>query len=317
MNIATALNRKYLPYTIVMLTSLCENNTVHIDAFLLNTELTSSDLSQFREALAVYDIVCHDIKVDSSRFDGRCPHNEKWTLEAYYRLMLPDLLPKAVDRILYLDVDLIVNQSLEDMYAMDLGGMDIWACENCNGTTVPEIMPTKQQEMFTPFMAEGYRYFNSGVMLINLSQLRMRDIMDDYQDAMEVWEYAMDCPDQDILNYVHRDTVGYLPWKKYDLFAKQAHQVGISLDEVQRDTAIIHYAGSKPWNTTNLHFDLEQIWWDYAKRTPCYRMLLESFQHSVMMNQTIEAQIRELADANHRLVEISHSLAARLQGGLQ
>ena len=39
MNIATALNRKYLEYTVVMLCSLCENNNEHIDAYLLHSEL--------------------------------------------------------------------------------------------------------------------------------------------------------------------------------------------------------------------------------------------------------------------------------------
>lgn len=39
MNIATALNKKYLLYTGVMLTSLCENNPTHIDVYLLHSEL--------------------------------------------------------------------------------------------------------------------------------------------------------------------------------------------------------------------------------------------------------------------------------------
>ena len=44
MNIATALNRKYLEYTVVMLCSLCENNNEHIDAYLLHSELTPQDI---------------------------------------------------------------------------------------------------------------------------------------------------------------------------------------------------------------------------------------------------------------------------------
>lgn len=44
MNIATALNRKYLEYTVVMLCSLCENNNEHIDAYLLHSELTTQDI---------------------------------------------------------------------------------------------------------------------------------------------------------------------------------------------------------------------------------------------------------------------------------
>ena len=44
MNIATALNRRYVNYTIVMLTSLCINNPEHIDAYLMHNELIDDDI---------------------------------------------------------------------------------------------------------------------------------------------------------------------------------------------------------------------------------------------------------------------------------
>lgn len=313
MNIATALNKKYLLYTIVMLTSLCENNPVHIDAYILNTELDDTDFDRMRKALSEYDIRCIDAKVDAAWFDARCPHTEEWSMEAYYRLMLPELLPAEVERLLYLDVDVIVHQNLSEMYGRDLEGMDLWACENCNGTTTPELMMAKQSEMFAPFMEQGFRYFNSGVLLINLRQLREKDIMTTYLQAMAEWDYAMDCPDQDILNWVHRDSVGYLPWRKYDLFARHAHQLGITYEDVRRDTAIVHFYGAKPWNAGKLHFDIEKLWWDYAGKTPYYQELLEEFLQCVLTDPSVERQIREMADANNRLTEISRTLAEKVK----
>ncbi len=313
MNIATALNKKYVLYTIVMLTSLCENNPGHIDAYLLNNELGDDDFRKMRESLSRYDVTCIDTKVDKDWFDSRCPHTEEWSMETYYRLLLPDLLPAEVDRLLYLDVDLIINQSLDELYGMDMEGKDLWAADNTNGTTTPELMMPRQREMFAPFMSEGFRYFNAGVLLMDMKQIREKYGTETYVRAMAEWEYAMDCPDQDILNWVHRDSVGYIPWRRYDLFSKHAHQIGITYDDVKKDTAIVHFAGSKPWNTTNLHYDIEQLWWDYARLTPCYRELLEALQQSVMADTSVEKQIREMADANKRLTEISRTLAERVK----
>ena len=313
MNIATALNKQYLLYTIVMLTSLCENNPVHIDAYILNTELDAGDFRKLDDSLEKYDIRCVDTKIDASWFDARCPHTEEWSMETYYRLLLPDLLPADVERLLYLDVDLIIHQSLAELYDRDLEGMDLWAAENANGTTTPGTMMAKQRAMFAPLMAQGYRYFNAGVLLLNMKQIRERYGSEAYANAMAEWDYAMDCPDQDILNWVHRDAVGYLPWDKWDLFSKHAHQLGITYEDVKAQAAIIHFAGSKPWNTTNLHYGIEQLWWDYAKLTPFYTELLEAFQRSVMADTYVEGQIRDLVDANQRMVEISRTLADRVK----
>ena len=55
MNVATALNRKYLLYTGVMLTSLCENNPCHIDIYILHSELTDTDIQRLTECVDKYD----------------------------------------------------------------------------------------------------------------------------------------------------------------------------------------------------------------------------------------------------------------------
>ena len=59
MNVATALNRKYLLYTGVMLTSLCENNPCHIDVYILHSELTDKDIQRLKDCLDKYDVTIY------------------------------------------------------------------------------------------------------------------------------------------------------------------------------------------------------------------------------------------------------------------
>ncbi len=299
MNIATALNRKYLEYTCVMLTSLCENQKEHVDAYLLHSDLTDADFEIMRQSLRCYGIDLIPLKVEREKFGNRLPHNDMWTLETYFRLMLLDMLPAEVDRLLYLDVDLIINKSLDDLYHTDFENAVICAAMDSNGIRVSEeTFSPKQCEMFRTAFAHGHRYFNAGVMLMNISELRKEYDFDVYMDLIREWNYEMTAPDQDILNYAHWGKVKYIRWEVYDLFARIAHNHEVSVSEVQESTAIIHYAGSKPWSGDNVHYPIEQIWWDYAKLTPFYHKLLEDFQVSQMTDRTVENYIYELQDRN-------------------
>jgi len=111
MNIAISSNEKYLKYAMVMMSSLCVNNPVHIDLFLLNASISEEKIKEFRQALSMYDLTIHNI----NSFDGEdfalCPTNENWTVEMYFRLKLPWLEEVRVERILYLDVDVIVTST--------------------------------------------------------------------------------------------------------------------------------------------------------------------------------------------------------------
>lgn len=301
MNIATALNKKYLLYTGVMLISLCENNKEHINAYLLNSELDDGDIARLENALANYDIEIISLKIDKEQFDARLPRNSQWSLETYYRLMLLDILPKDMERLLYLDVDLIVNKSLAELYNVDFEGDEIIAAEDICGMRTEESFGPKQKEMFAPMFEQGYRYFNAGVMLFNLDKMRKKHSFATYMAAVEEWNYQMEAPDQDILNYVHWNRVGYVDFATYDLFARIAHNQGYTYERVKSDVAIVHYAGYKPWDVENCHFPIEQLWWDYAKLAPFYYELLEELQCKLMMDGTLEQTIKNLMNENGEL----------------
>ena len=169
MNIATALNRKYVNYTIVMLTSLCINNPVHIDAYLLHCELTSGDIKKIKDSLDEYDISIIPLEVNRKLFSEKLPVNDNWTVETLFRLLLPDLLPESVERILYLDVDLIINHDIAELYEMPLGDDALAGAADRNGKEfVMGFMSGKERETFDAFIKNGYQYFNAGVLLLNI-----------------------------------------------------------------------------------------------------------------------------------------------------
>lgn len=303
MNIATALNRKYLEYTSVMLCSLCENNKKHIDAYILHSELTKNDISLLKISLSKYDISIISIQINQQEFDYRLPRNTQWSIETYYRLMLLDILPDCVDRILYLDVDLIINASIEEFYHVDFEGDELIAADDSNGGRTIDSLGDKQYEMFKDMFERGFRYFNAGVVLFNVSEVRKNYNFNTYMKAVKEWNYAMEAPDQDILNYVHGYKTGYVDYNEYNLFARIAHNKGLSYDYVKNNAKIIHFAGDKPWENTNCHYDIEQLWWDYAKKTIFYNQLLENLQKNLMSDSTMENIFQSFIQENTELKE--------------
>lgn len=308
MNIATALNRKYLEYTVVMLCSLCENNNEHIDAYLLHSELTPQDIDLIKNSLSKYNITIISVEINKSDFDDRLPRNTQWSIETYYRLMLMDILPESVDRLMYLDVDLIINGSIEELYHVDFAGDDVIAADDSNGKRTLDTFGSKQIEMFRDMLAQGFRYFNAGVMLFNVAQIRKTHNFNTYMAAVKEWNYEMEAPDQDILNYVHGYKAGYVDYKEFNLFARIAHNQKYSYNDVKNSVKIIHFASDKPWNNTNCHYDIEQLWWDYAKKTPFYHSLLEQLQQNLMSDNTLEAIFDNLIKDNGELKDKVSSL---------
>ena len=112
MNISIALNKKYFVPAYVMLTSLFFNNPEEsIDVYMLYSDLTSKEL----ECLEKLELEYNKKKIKAMYIDPNYfsdfPEKDLKELETFYRLLLMDLLPQDVSRILYLDVDIIVNKN--------------------------------------------------------------------------------------------------------------------------------------------------------------------------------------------------------------
>ncbi|SDA41896.1 Lipopolysaccharide biosynthesis protein, LPS:glycosyltransferase [Butyrivibrio sp. INlla18] len=309
MNIATALNKKYIPYTTVMLTSICINSTEHIDAYLLNSELENDDIMKMMSSLEKYDINLISVNVDKGKLNERMPRNDQWSLEMYYRLFMFELLPKTVDRVLYLDGDIIVNNDINEFYYMSFDDAEMIVCDDKGGLNKPETYGDKHREMFSEAYKHGFRYFNSGVILFNMNKMRSLYTFDLYLEAMDKWNYKMEAPDQDILNYVHWKKVKYADYKKYDMFARVAHNQKMTYGDIMETASIIHYPGYKPWEAGSFHFDIEMIWWEYAKETPYYVQLLENFVTDVLNDNNVSNYIKMLEkDLNIKKKVLSKAL---------
>ena len=142
------------------------------------------------------------------------------------------------------------------------------------------------------------------MILYNLAALRPDYSFQTYMDTARKLHYAIEYPDQDLLNYCHyQDTLFVDPFL-YNLNARYGYDdYNIHYDELKQRGVIIHYASSKPWRGNFLHYDIEWLWWEYAKHTPFYRQLLEEALRENIMDSPLNPYIADLAQKRRTLPE--------------
>ena len=156
MEVLCACDERYLPHAATMLCSLLEhNNVIRIHLFLQHDrepgtreiDVISGKISQ-RTCL---------IRDQGDRLHR--PTRDDYALVAvYYRLLAPRLLPTSLGKVLYLDCDIIVRRSLRELWNTDITG--------CALAAVPDLCEKENGKALD--LPIGAKYFNSGVLLINL-----------------------------------------------------------------------------------------------------------------------------------------------------
>lgn len=318
-NIAIALNRAVLYPAYVMLRSLAKNHASgQLCVYVLHSVLNEEDCCFFRDALlrGREDNQMIFLRIDPVKTAG-LPYNHLWSTEMYYRLMLPELLGESIDRILYLDIDMIVNKDITEFYSTDFDDCLLIAARDMEFDTIlamDEPDSRLRNAFFKELVENGMTYFCSGVLLMNLSRLRERYSFEKYIEIFHSIADKVILPDQDLLNYVHNGQVKYVDECQYGLFAQTAHKMGMTYDDVSRNVSILHFTGqAKPWTTNLVRYDIEKIWWEYAKDTPFYAKLLEAVFYQSMESHFAEDKIHELMAENNELRGLLHKCRSVIQ----
>lgn len=299
-NIATSLNSKYMRYAYVMLTSFFVNQSEGMDVhvYLLYSYLTEEDKIKLERLVKSYSGTLHWLLIDPEMF-FQFKTTEDWSAEAYYRLLLIDILQEDVDRILYLDVDTIVNKPLNELYDIDFGENVLCACKDiCEAPFGDE-----RDVIFEEQIKNDFTYFCSGVLLFNIREMRGKYCFKDYLNVAQQLNHKMVAPDQDILNYMHWQETMYVDHAQYNLFAWIAYINDTHYPEVKEKVSIIHFSGPKPWAGKYVRYDIEQLWWDYARKTPFYYNMLEECLNEALHNPMIYREIEALKEQAKHLAK--------------
>ena len=239
-------DEKYFQHCSAMLCSLLENNKDLIfNIHLLTSGLKPSLVENLDEMVSRYGSSLTIHNMNESKLEGvKIRTQRPLTKAAYYRILLPDVINIGIDKILYLDCDIIVLGSVKELYNLELDNYALAACE--------DVSPYNSLHRNQLQLSMSDKAFCSGIMMINLKYWR------EHQAVTKLLEYSkrerevIFLHDQDSLNYVFKNQWFKLPYKwnvtPLSIVPLDSDQRTFDLIEYVLDRRIIHYSSSlKPW----------------------------------------------------------------------
>ena len=197
MHIACNIDSNYVQHCAVTMVSIFENNKDEaISIHIIARNLSDDDEEILREITNRYHNVIFFYEPDMKLLEGFNirKFSKRISIATYYRCILSRLLPASIDKVIYLDCDIVILDSIRPFWDISLEGVGVAAVEDM-GCKEPERYKILQYPM-------EYSYFNAGVLLINLDFWRKHDIAQACIDYFHKYPERILYNDQDLLNSV-------------------------------------------------------------------------------------------------------------------
>lgn len=291
--IAMATDKNYVLPTVVTMTSMLENahpSTRYEFYILISDDLTSEDVKRLKDLASYYgNVSVSCINVGKAYSDVSVRRKSHLTTASYYRCLLSELLPQ-IDKILYLDSDIISLKDLSKLYNTNIDNHYIAGVRGYNSEWVNNYakglgFKSYAEVINVPSMDQ---YINTGVTLMNLKLMRETGLKDKINYFIEKYhskERLGLFHDQDALNYACYNKICFLPLR-YNVMQHYVNKSGKEnalketyaakdLQEAYENPTIIHYSShKKPWKKGCTGISRAREWWEYAKKTPYYEEIL-------------------------------------------
>lgn len=271
MDIALCHDNNYAPYSTVVIASILDHNeNAEITFHLLHTDLTAERcaiIKSWVESFKGKKVCFYQMKKESF---ADFPIDEHTYLDygAYIRLYLGECL-KQIDKVLYLDCDVIVNGALCELWNMDISDYAVAGVRD----RINDYIRVYNRLDYP--MSEGY--INSGMMLINLKKWREDDFFKKAQQlACEKGASVLKNHDQDIINAIYHGQILMLPFRynllEYYLYVEEwlylDRKYYPEIIEACKNPAIIHFCmPQKPWHYECIN-PFKELYYKYRKMTP-------------------------------------------------
>lgn len=251
-NIAMITDNNYVKPTIIAITSLKYNKleNTNYKIYILTTNLSNKNINLLKKCQA------NDIEIEIlnknnivENFQG-INQDRHVTPAALIKFFLPQIFPN-LDKILYLDGDILIQKDLKKLYDTDI--------KQNYAAVVKDTLGVLDRKHMNKIDIKNEFYFNSGVMLLNLEKMRQDNITDKLIEfRISKKQHFMD---QDAFNGVVGHNVEYMSYKynflNYYLTVMSVQNLSKLFNEIlpleeksiYENCAIIHLGGKeKPWN---------------------------------------------------------------------
>ncbi|MCM1234265.1 MAG: glycosyltransferase [Ruminococcus flavefaciens] len=213
LHIMIAADKNYLYPSLVFLVSLFHNHRNHkVIVYFLQSGFSAPEQQLFWNLAEKMGGEIHCINITEKYLQGLKGFG-RFSVAAFYRILGMDMIPEHVKRILYLDVDMVVNKDLSELFSLNLD-YPLAACYDINNALQGNIEYHKSVIGISNKIEQSY--FNSGMLVMDMEYIRKHHVKDillkDILKNFEIYSLV----DQDALNRYYAGRTLYLPWQKYN-----------------------------------------------------------------------------------------------------
>ncbi|WP_018931030.1 glycosyltransferase family 8 protein [Gracilibacillus lacisalsi] len=243
--VITVTDDKYAQHLGVMIESLFRNKTSphFVNIYVIDGGIKRHNKEKLKLTIRKYKGSIHFLQIDDTIYK-KYGLRENMSKTAYYKIEVSEILHFIEEKVLFLDSDIVFNDSIHKLWDTKVDDYVLAA------TPVPNF--NRHEELG---LSESSPYFNSGVMVINLTKWREFKIFKLTKEFLDINSNHITLHDQDALNAVINDKWLPLPQKwnqRSALFDRNINESLYDKDELfeaKTKPSIIHFNGSqKPWH---------------------------------------------------------------------
>lgn len=275
-----AVDDKYIPFLSVTIQSLIDNITSDCKYILkiLYTKIEKENMVKIKKYESEnIEVEFVDLSEYIKEINDKLYTRDYYSKTTYFRLFLPELYPQY-DKVIYLDSDVVLLEDVAHLYNVDMGDNLLAAAPDAIIQTI-EVFRKYSEAVVK---VKSYKdYFNAGVLVMNLKELRKFKFQEKFIDALSKIKYSV-AQDQDYLNSICMGRV-----KKIEYGWNVMPVTDAPIEE--KDIKLIHYnLAYKPWHFENILYD--KYFWKYAEKTEFFETI-----QKIKDNYTEEEKEEDLA----------------------
>ena len=253
-HIGFGIDKNFGKFAGITITSLAHNNLDNdLIIHIIYDELLPEDMQKLKQTEQLYrNLTLHFYQITSTEGMTFIVPEGHITQAMYYRYLFGEMLPKEITKIIYMDADIICKGDILPLWQTDLQGKVIGAVRDYG-----------EDRSCGRIGLKNGRYFNSGVLLIDLTKWRHQKLTQQLFKWLEqVGGTKILWGDQDALNGVIDGGFTELPNIYNGIVINNT-----TLNE-ELDLVLVHYIDYvKPWHIYYMDSNAKTLYWEYVKKS--------------------------------------------------
>ena len=292
-----AIDDGYTPFLAVALQSLIDNASKNYNYSIkvLHTNVKEENkekiINKYKSENVNIEYV--DLNYYIEKVKDKLYTRDYYTNTTYFRLFLPELYPQY-NKVLYLDSDIIIKGDISELYNTELG-------TNLVAAAPDDII--QYNKVFQDYaelvvgVSKYQYYFNAGVLLMNLDELRKFDFQNKFLYLLGTVKFSV-AQDQDYLNRLCKGRVTLLD-RAWDCMPLVNETTKVE------DIKLVHYNFAyKPWHFEDVLY--QEFFWEYAEKTEFYDEIMkirDSYtEEQKFQDREAEKALRKMAEKENACV---------------